>query len=522
MKTRLHSLIVALPLLSAMVWGCDRAAVWDRPLGVGDSVAVQGAVIWPVTGREELALYRPGADVISFEALSAAPTQVLVTEDKAGALALDDAGGVTALRFKADGQLDRRTDYDLGQPFSNVVLSADGRFAVFHHGDGASGSAIVNPNEIAILDLNSPAGDANPVRRTLRSFGAGLRSVVLSGPGEIGGAERRLAWALSDRYLALFDLNAPTADEVVVHFTLPADTREVVPTRVQPVPSASGGPPGALVQAAGTADLFLLSFPADAAPNIVPKPTMEVLPAGSGASDVLPVITPAGLRIMALNGHSISAIDPVTGNRKDTPLPVYATQFVPYTGADGAHQALLWNPGQGAVVFARLDEVEQARGRALETLALEGSIEQLLPVPNEARAVAVQSNRLAILDFEARGATPFDLGGSFASNDYSDPYSDGPAYSPEIALSSDGRQVFALVWGDSPTLVDIDLHTGTPGSVPLPAGGRMLIVPGSRSVVIDHRDQAGDVTVLPQGPLDAEKTSVETHEDLFFSEVLDR
>lgn len=519
--------VAAMGLLAA----CDRADVWERPLSAGDAVSLERVVAWPVAGRLEVVLYAPGPDVVDTAALDAAPRRLLAGPDGRSLLALDEAGGATLLRFSERGTIEKRVDYDLGAVFTGVEWAADGHYAVFHHGGSSAGDTagevVRNPNEIAILDLEAAASGTNPVRRTLRSFGAGPRAIVLSGPGEIGGAERRFAWALSDRYLALFDLARPTAAEVIVRFTLPQETREVVPVSVEAVPGVDGGAPGALVRAAGTDDLFLLSFADDAAPDAVPKPVLNALPGSASLSDTLSVVTASGLRIFTLAGNQLAAVDPATGGRKGVTLPAYGGHLVPFTGEDGAPQALIWAEGQATVAFARLDEVEQARGRAVTVLTLENGIERLVPVPGQAVAVAVSTARLVVLDFRAQTATPFDIGGVIAG--YGGYYDEYDGYTPSagvdasVQVSGDGKTVYAMVSAESPTLVSVDLATGAAGSVELPESGRLMQLPGAGRVVVDHLDPLGSVTVLPDGDLgDLGDADVETHTGLFLSEVLDR
>jgi hypothetical protein len=522
--------VAAMALLAA----CDRADVWERQLSAGDAVALERVIAWPVPGRREVVLYAPGPDVVDHAALDAAPRRLLAGPDGRSLLALDEAGGATLLRFTERGTVEKRVDYDLGAVFTGVEWAADGRYAVFHHGGASAGDTagevVRNPNEIAILDLGAGAGASNPVRRTLRSFGAGPRAIVLSGPGEIGGAERRFAWALSDRYLALFDLARPTAAEVIVRFTLAQETREVVPVSVEAVPGVDGGAPGALVRAAGTDDLFLLSFADDAAPDVVPKPVLNALPGSASLSDTLSIVTSAGLRIFTLAGNQLAAVDPATGGRKGVTLPAYGGHLVPFRGEDGAPQALIWAEGQATVAFARLDEVEQARGRAVTVLTLENGIERLVPVPGQAAAVAVSTARLVVLDFRAQTATPFDIGGTITgyggydgySDEYGNPYPT-PSGDESVQVSGDGKTVYAMVSAESPTLVSVDLETGAAGAVELPETGRLMQLPGAGRVVVDHQDPLGSVTVLPNGDLGSlDAGELETHTGLFLTEVLDR
>ena len=518
---------LAVALAGLATLACDRADVWDRSLEAGDGVALEQLVVWPLAGREELVLYSPTSNVVEFESLAARPRQVVAGPDGRSVLALDEAGGVTLLRFEKTGARASRTDYMLGALFTGVELAADGHYAVFHHGGSnvgdTGGETIRNPNEIAILDLTKPGSANNPTRRTLRSFGAGPRAIVLSDPGAIGGETRRLAWALSDRYLAVFDLAHPKAREVVVHLTLPNELREVVPVSVQAVPAVDGGLPGALVAAAGTDNLFLLGFDTESPADEVPKPVLNALPGGNGLSDTLPLVTPAGLRIFTLAGRQLAAVNPGTGGLESVTLPAPGAHLVPFEGADGAQQALVWSEGSATVAFVRLDEVEQARGRAVTILTLEDGIGGLLPIPGRAAAVAISPSRLVVLDFREQTATPFDLGGSVAGmgDYYYDDYGNRQTSGPDaVLISPDGKHLYAEVDAAAPMLVSIDLDTGAAGATELTERGSLLLVPGAKRLVVDHHDPFGAATVVPTGSLVDAEPKLRT--GLFLTEVLDQ
>lgn len=516
--------LAAVALFGLASTGCERDAVWSRELGAGESVALERSVVWPVAGRRELAFFSPTANVVRTETMGDVPQTLAVTGAGRTLVALDAAGGVAVVTFDDVGRFVGRVDYALGSPFEALELSSDGAFAVFHHGGAspgtATGAVVRNPNEVAILDLTRPAAEDNPVRRTLRSFGAGLRRLVLSGPGEIGGTGRRLAWALSDRYLALFDLAHPNADEIVVRFTLAQDTREVVPTSVVPVPAEGDAPPGALVTASGTQDVYLLSFSEATPPDEVPRPVLNALP-GGGGSESLALRVAGGLRVFTAVGNVLSIVDPQTGGRKALTLPIRVEHIRPFVGADGAQQALLWADGGNAVVFARLDDIEAARGRALSVLTMEASISRLLPVPGVAEAVAISNSRLVLLDFRAQTATPFDIGGTFGTPSGDAWYTGASELGADaIQIAPDGSRLFALVQAASPTALSIDLATGTASSVELADGGVLRLLPGVRRLVVDHGDMLGAVTALPMDDLTG--VEPETFDGLFLTEVLDR
>ncbi len=476
----MRRLLLGLLLLA----GCDRAGYLDRPLGASGPYALEARAAWLLAGEPAVAFYDPVADDLTRAALDADPVAAVPTADGTALLVLDAAGGATWI-----GAETRR--YDLGASFTAVTWAPDGHTAIVHHAPGAaSGPLITNPNQIAILDVARPAGEGNPVRRTLRSFGAVPRSVVIAPAARVAGAERQLAWVLSERYLALLDLAAPTAREVIVHLTLAEDAREVVPAQV--VAGEIEGRAAAFVRAQGSQDVFALTFPDEAAPDAVPRPSLNLLPAGGEPSDLLADAE----RVFTANGRAgtVAVLDPVTGRRRVVDVGAPVARILPFTAprADGEGEgrfALLWAPGGEAVVFADLDRLELRAGQAVTPLRLEGRVVEVAPLPGRRGAAArLENDRLVLLDFDDRTATPLVLAG-------------GASLGP-MRVDPDGDRVYALVQGgpDGAALVTVGVETGAPTSVALRSGARdLLVLPAARRLLIDHGKQTGEITVVPMG-----------------------
>jgi len=510
-----------------MALACDRAGRFDRPLAVGDAIALDQVVVWPLAGPPALAVHAPARDATAFFELAAPVTVARATHAGDTLLAVDEAGRATTLRFNADGAPIDRQDVDLGAAFTSIALTPDDRYAVFMHGPGGGSGAVVrNANELAVLDLDRPTGVDNPRRRTLKSFGAGVRALALPAAGAVADGLRPLAFALSDRYLAIFDLSLPEADEVIVYFTLEGEARDVVPASVQPVPGDETHPPGALVRAWGSPDLYLLSFPNDAPADVVPRPTLNVLPGSPALVDALPHRTPDGLRVFSLEGRTLAVIHPETGARRGVTLGFEGAALVPYAGAGGEPSALIWGRGAEQVAYVRLDDLEASGSRAVRTLTLEGGLSDLLPVPGRAAAVGILPARLVVLDFPGESATPFDVGGVLTGAE-SSPSWDDPAPTPGSGVVTDGASVFAVMRAASDGrhhLIHLDLGVDGSGggarAVSLAKGGHPMLVPGAARLVVDHRTTAGTISVVATdaGP----DARADLRRSLFLTEVLGR
>jgi len=470
-------LLMAVLVLSV---GCDRDSSFENALTAGSPHALQSHIAWVMPQQQQVALMHPDRLRLQRVPLEAEPRATHRAPDGRGLLVLDaegltwipvsDAGAGTPLRVSLEGAY-RRVSF---APDANrVVLFGEA-------GDGQA--ALSNPNQIAIVDLET--GDAT--ERTLRSYGSAPQAVAIGPVGPLAGAERQIAWLLAERYLAVLDLAAPTAAELVVHLVLADDTREVSPTEVSF--AEVDGMQTAFVRALGSDDVFSLTFPDAAAADAVPRPYLNQLAASPAPSDMTVQTVADGQRIFTTGTDVFSITHPVTGRRiaVDVGLPVSRIQ--PFTAprdddlveGDG-HYALLWAEGSSAVVFADLDLVERRGGRALTPLVLSAPITALRPLPNRRGAVArLGEAGLALLDFEARTATPLLASGRLLS----------------LVVSEAGAQVYALVRDGEHALVTVDTDTGAASAMPLAEGGVLLNIPGVDRAVVDHQQNWGHISVL--------------------------
>ena len=167
-----------------------------------------------------------------------------------------EAPALTVVRPSAEG-LDASRVYPLAAPFDRVAIGADGRAAVAYFSEGASSDAYFrNPNELALIDLSAPAGDQNPIFRTIRSLGASPAGVLISPPLKLAGRERSILVVVARGYLTLLDLDRRDRPEITVPHGSPESAAKIVPEEVV------FDPPTAtlFVRAQGTADVFALSL----------------------------------------------------------------------------------------------------------------------------------------------------------------------------------------------------------------------------------------------------------------------
>lgn len=496
--------LLALTCLAA--FGCDRPPGFERDLGAGAPLTLDRHVVWTLADQPALFTLDPATMATRFDPLNARPTLSAVGPDRNGVLILDDQPAVRWLTF--DGGFPQTVfETAITGTYGRVAFAPDRRRAVLFHGGVNTGQVLQNPNQVAIVDLESGA----VVERTLRSFGDVPQSIVVSPEAAVAGADRQLAWALSNRYLALFDLAAPEADEVIVHLTLAGDTRTVAPTEVTLAEAGEGL--AAFVRAAAADDIFALGF-AEGEPGVVPRPYLNQLPAGQRPSDFAVLEVDAGPRVFAVEPAlpGISVIEPTTAGRVavQTELPV--SQMLPFEAErdDGSpgRFALLWQSGAAGVVFADLDRLEDERGRALTPLVVGGTISDVRPIPGRRMAVArVGGNRVVILDFDDRTATPLDADSEIQS----------------LIVAPDGTAIYLLTVSGSLAALASDTLIASTVSLPVAYNdvSTLLLVPGAeRLVAVRYAEQYGRVIVAPTTDLTPE--SLERRDGLFFEGVFDR
>lgn len=493
---------VALALTLLALTACDRPPEFDRPLAPSAAYALDRHAAWLLRGPPAVFTLDPATLTTARVELPHAPIAAFVAPDRHGLLVLDEAPAARWIPFDERGPL-APIELPLTARYGAAAFAPDGRRVVLHAGDAPTGAALVNPNQIALIDLDR----ATVTERTLRSFGDRPAALVVSPRADIAGAPRQLAWALSDRYLALFDLEAPTAREVIVHLTLANDTRTVAPRQIVIADAEAGLT--AFIRADDADDIFALEFPTPAPADTVPRPVLNQLPAGVRPSDIAVVTLAQGPRVFAIEPAlpGISVIDPITAERIPVSTGVRVGRILPFTaprpeGGDG-HFALAWRAGAQEVVFADLDHLAERRGRALTSLVLAGAIGDVHPIPGRRMAVAtVATDQLVVIDFDARTATPLTLAQGLR----------------QLIVDPDGSRIYLLTGDD---VVALDVATLTAAVAPIPGGGDALLhLPAAdRLLVADTGDPLGHVTALPETPTDGEAIE---RAPLFIEGVFDR
>lgn len=487
MKTAGLALLVTLA-------GCvERDARWEAPLTAEETVTVGEALVTRHEGLGALGVLRPDDLSHRLIALGGAPRVMAASPGAEGVLALDDHQA--AIWAPLDGPPRR---YPVGVDFDRITFSPEGDRAVlsFSPEGGGDQPVISNPNQIAILDLTDEAGPENPQIRTLRAFGGVPTALQIEDRRAVAGAARQLAWALSDRYVTLFDLLDPGAVERTVHLVPEGSVSEVRPSAV--LLGEVGGAPMAFVRAEESPSIYALSFAQAPAPGEVPRPSLSLLVSGPRPTDMILADLPEGRRLLTVNAgdDSLSSLAPESGQSVRVSLDHDVTSIRTFPG-ESQQLALLWAPQGAQVSLVDLDRFERRRGQAVTTLALPGALVKLIPAPALDRALAwvrlaTGQDQLVLLDLAEGTVVPLGINGELMDL-HLDPIS-GQGYAAVRSGAVPGG--FAVV--------GVDVLSEVVTATAVPAGpGSLHLVAGDEgpTLVVVHDDLLGKISRLPAAEL---------------------
>jgi len=383
--------------------------------------------------------------------------------------------------------------WEMPSPFDRMTLSADGRFAVAYFSTGSQqGGLLRNPNEIALVDLQAPAGKGNPRVHSVRASGTVPSGVTFSPPLCIPAAQecaepRVLVVVLASGSLTFLDATHADRREASVLLQAPGaeplDPREVL-----------FAPDDAVVfaRATGTSDIFVVTL-------------QPVTPEGPDGNDFRPAINPltAGQRPSDIafydeqGARKVLAVTP--GSLSVGVIDVATSALVTVPVGDPVDHALVFPPEApaAALLFARsvrldrlffldLADLETKRGANLIRVDLPETATDVELVPGSKRALVLhdaQRTVISVIDLDAR--TVYPLQGSLGLTDY--------------AFAADGRYLVAVA-AAVPHIEIVDLDTLHPAEVRIDDPAESLLVLPSGAILADHRRAWGMLTVLP-GPL---------------------
>ena len=347
----------------------DADPALDRPLDSQPALEVGGALLWVDSTRARLDVVATDGQTARAETLAYADTPSLriVTPDAKHALLLDIARrhlGIASAK-------DVRT-VALASPFSALAVAADSSVVATWHGQNNVSDALVNPAEVALIDL---AGTAPPRLATITGLSRQAIAAHVSPPLDVAGAPHRLVWLESPSMLGLADFGPQGVRTAVVPLTATDNAAQVTPRAsvARPVP----GGVGLYVIAQGVGDVLHLSIDLSG-----PAIAVSIDQVAAGANPAaLHVFEQAsgGLRVLTVNAGSadLALLDPSTGTGFRLDLEFSASQILPFQGEDGKPRAVLWQPNVARLWIADLDDLAKKKGKALHSVKSDQPIEDV-------------------------------------------------------------------------------------------------------------------------------------------------
>lgn len=388
--------------------------------------------------------------------------------------------------------------YPLGSHFDRIAIRAgrddgDAVAVAYRSADpDLPRGVFVNPNEIAVVDLDSPPGEDNPARQSVRSFGSAPEGVILSPPMEIagtGGPARTLAFVLSENAIALVDTSHPTRPDIALELSGTGD--EVVPREIAFEPDAGV----AYVRSDGARDVLEIELEAKAGASEGEndyRPGLAELGAGGGPADIAVYDGEDGRRyILAAmpSARAIALIDAATGafRRVETPDPIDRVLLFP-RGDDATPRTALLASVSADVERAHLLDLEEVGDDLapvrLTPVPLDQPVADVAAAPGRELALLMHDDArtiLGLLDVGTGTVTPIH----------------GAEPLERYAFAAGGTHLVSAAPA-STSVGFLDLDTLHPSDTRLDAPPERALAMEGGAIFVDHGDRFGMATILPE------------------------
>jgi len=519
---------------AALVLGCaaDRPAAFDRDRQVLGPVPLKDRVAWVDTALDRVVALDLSGDAPALEVVPVGrnPVYAAPTPDRDHLLVI--TRGEEAVTRGQKDEPPRLWDvdlahpgappivYEVGSPFDRVVVSQDGQIAVAYFSAAGPDDAgfFRNPNEMAFVDLTQPAGETNPVLKTLRAFGSTPTGVVLSPPMSIPNADdpspRTFAFVFSHNVVTVVD--ASHADRNEVSLRLDAAGASVDPREVVFAPASQT----AYLRSDGARDVLQVTLEADAAtPGDAHsndyRPLLAELGAGGGPSDIAvfdDIVAKRWVLAATPTTSEVVVIDTDTAQfrRVATPDPIDRITLFP---SDTPRIAVLSSltAGLPRVQLMSLDDLENTLVPIkLQQVDLGQPVRDVVPVPGRAAGqdlalIVHDDNRtvLSLLDVNFGSVSPLQGVGRLDS----------------YAFTATGDYLVGATQRVS-RLGFLDLSNLHPSDLRLDAPPSKVLTLGNGKIVVDHGDPFGRVTIVPTAG--ATRDQALTLDGFLLADVLDQ
>jgi hypothetical protein len=484
--------IAAAGLLLALALGCEDQGLFDRRLDFGAPVELSSgiAVLEQTTGRVFLLevsatgaaarlLFEAGegTDISWLRAGpsgTAADTLFLLTVP---ASERDTGAGETLVRVAAASGAAEA--FPVGTFFDGAAFAPDGRFLVLYHGAGSGSGSLYNPNEIALVDLDTGPGAGNPLVLSVQLGGRAIEDVRFVPSLEVDGQERRLVAFLARGLVKLVDLLEPQAGTVSVKLAPENDTSSILAQQILARPGDAERDPMLFVRASGTNDIYAVSLipREDGQPGL--WATLNMFDGGSPRDMALVEDGGRPLLVVASQNKAV-VIDVDTADSFSLTLDGAAHKAL-LRGVDGAREVVLYGTGTYRIHFLAVEGLAAAKGGNLSGLTIPDGVDLALPLAGDRLLLTTYGGDLILLDLPTRVMTRLAAAGYL---DWS-----------SAAIHGD---VFFFADEGSDRVLTLDLATGHPEPLVLDESVQSFhMFAGSAMGLVVHPCPTGRATLFP-------------------------
>lgn len=490
-----------LPLL-ALLAGCpEDAPLFQAPYATLGPVAVGGRIAWVDQSRGLVHLVTPSLEGdVDHDVVRIGHDPEVVTTDRQGERLLvvthGTAGGPglpaeDQALWVVDAATAVAERWDVRSPFTAVAAHPDGHRLFLHFDQSVHQRTelVYNAHEIAVVDLDVPAGPDNPRLDTVRSFEQVPNRVEFAPTLQIAGEELDFAAVLGADYVTLFDLDHPDRTEVSIPLTLDPTLDHVDPTQVvfhQPDPSVD---PVLYVAASGSQDVFAFTLrgiedTTTGGHHFVVAPNLYAV--GALPTDLTPVdLDHGGALLVTTGAPRLWIIDTRSSQATAVQLEAPAARVLEVPAVEGAvpEELLLWAPNSPVVQLALVAGLADSVERDINAISLPGGVAdvQLLPDGVSAAVVHDDAHRsVSILRLDDRSASALTA----------------TAPLNRSVWSADGGTLFVAAGSDARlSIIDVaDRHPEDLRLDEVPTG--LFLVQGADVLVVTHASAEGLVTLV--------------------------
>jgi hypothetical protein len=523
-----------LTLLLAPHVGCDDSnpTFWQKPNDLLPLVALDDRVAYVEKNSQTAFLLDPSDPALKPTTVGVAKAPVLAVKrngaNKMIVLCRGDSGSSTVPAVAPqlqviDGATAASTTYPLVGRYDALAQSSDGRFAVLYHASakGTSDSGLFNPNEMTVVDFNTPSAtaDATLTPKSIRSLGGSPQRIEFSTLGPFpSGKQRQVVVVLSTNYVTLFDLVNPSEDEISVPLCAQStnctfNTQQIL---FEDVPINQAKKINVYVRASNASDIFQVAVAEspDASSGLpVLHASLSMLSVGANpdAMALYQIMDPTKpgslltkLAVLSSASKKLVIIDPTTSHTLSIATAISVDTMVPFTvtaATASKTEALLVDTvyGNKTVLFADLEQVETTGGLAITDYPLSAAANEVHPINNDLVVLmagkSASGTALTVMTLSTRSSTDIAADSQLGSP-YFESFKDYPArmwneyqstgltYLNLTAGASGASLITNLVWLDQP-ISDIQALAGTGAGKP-------------RYLVVSHADpdKVGNITFL--------------------------